>query len=404
MAFIPPEFTIQWATDGAAVKAKPPYATGTRYWNSGFLPDEVTADFTEYFNYVLEQSSAWSHFLARTLAPMNAQFNRVYTGTSPFGTSLTVLHLTYDSPADRWYCVAADGASNATVRLYQSDDGIAWSDAFTVTLPSSANDENITPLRSDGVTVGFAANGSFFESNDLDVDGIGATPTGASFSQIDEVRDLVYTGNRWVACGQNTGGTTQYIETSPNGNAWNVRETNVTGVDYVSVAHDGNGNLSCVSVTGGENQISSDDGITWTAGTASSSLAEVVWCNGSQRFMAPGAGNSMYASIDGDTWDDTGLDVDMFIATPTFSYLELNAGLDSQTGFVDAENLAIVSPFTEAGAANTDLTFLFLGQNTVQVSNGWGSDTTLESGQGKLVYTVGTDFELVYSLYGPNDI
>jgi hypothetical protein len=401
MAITPPEYTVLFATDGAADVTEP---SDVKKGDGFELGD--TTDFNAYHNWVLKELTAWSDFHATTLAPYAAHYNKVWTDESPFGTTLSGLHITWDKQAEKWYAVAIPASTNDEVNLHQSDDGITWSSAHAVSIDSSTPADNITPLRSNGSIVGFCAGNDAYFSSDNDVTNIST----GSFNSTAASRDLIYEPNQgvWVVCGAAPGGTANGIWTSPDGSTWTSRYLVASTDEFRSLAHDGAGNAVCVNEIASRTVYAADVTGTWSVATTHAQILPLLvhWCEGSQMFVCNSAGGPIYFSPDGDVWQNVDFNCDMVIPTPTFTYAEVDAGLDADWNVTESDNIAFTNPIEDASErTGENIKFSYLGASGEQYSFGAPTEAaTQEGGQGKIVYTYGSDHKLVYSVYGPTSI
>lgn len=123
----------------------------------------------------------------------------------------------------------------------------------------------------------------------------------------DVIRAMVYDDNSSLWCAV---GSTNGVETSPDGVTWTARTLDGTPGDMGSIAYDGTSRLCAASRSGsGEIQSSDDGGVTWTDRTgAVSESFFAIGHDGSALWVAIGDGSVVYTSADGATWGTTAHD------------------------------------------------------------------------------------------------
>ena len=375
-----PTHLAEWSTGGGSDKTLPTAPT------LGHVVGEK-ADFNSSTNYILNNIAAWSKFNYELNAADIAYNNIEYENAENFGASaLTASHMTFDALADKWY--HSTSRASAT-ELYDSATGAdtTWSVAKT-SLPWTA-DHLITPLRSNGTFVGIAIDDGFHLSTDLTVASLPDVQT-AAFTSIDLVRDLIYDASEalWFAAGGNTAGTVGYIESSPDGTTWTVE---LTAADVIlSLSSDNAGNGIASSETSTANYFTADMTGVWSLATTdpASALIQTVWAPSLELFIGVSAADSILFSEDGDNWHDTDLNCLAVYVTPEFVLMQ---------EVTTADAIAFVAP----ASSRTAYTFARLGTWSPVASNNWNDDTTVECGQGKLIFTHDSTDILAYSHYGP---
>ena len=205
--------------------------------------------------------------------------------------------------AGRWYAL---GQSGSEYGLKYSADGITW-----------------TPTNIFTATNGYAIayNGSYYLAGGdnggspsvpyISNDGITwtstATPNPFAFS----ITDILYTGSRWIAVGNDNPSGSAFIKWSIDGFTWN------NGIDAITSASLGPGSATSIATNGHTIVVgmsngsapsiyySTDDGLSWTAAsnTFTNNASQIIW-NTSYYIAVGNTGSYIKYSRDGRTWLD----------------------------------------------------------------------------------------------------
>jgi photosystem II stability/assembly factor-like uncharacterized protein len=187
------------------------------------------------------------------------------------------------------YCAVSSGSGS----VFFSSDLTNWTEVLSNSFPS--NNDNV-----------YFHNGLFyFGGNQFgDSAGIVTTPDGVNFTEVptpgeDEIRDMVFANNQFVAVGDGL-----EIMTSPNGVNWTLRPTGLVIENF----GDGLLNIRYVNslyVVGGINGtiLTSPDGITWTKRdfAEDNSWFWDCWHDGTSYYF-PGRQGKLWKTTDFSSW------------------------------------------------------------------------------------------------------
>lgn len=282
-----------------------PAATKGQLWLKNEAPNELF--FTDDTG-VDQNISWWMKNLATSAGPYNV-FNNAEDKSSPYTATISSgLAVEYNELADKFFAAYYRSGEPGDVLAYDSDDGITWSAAKTVTTTTYPR---CSAPASDGTYLGIGVDNTFYRSTDLTAANLTSQGT---FANIVECNGLVYSSNDslWIAIGTN-GTTTGYIESSSNGTTWTLRHTLASLHEPMCIDHDPVGGYYCVGCgTTSNDTYYSTNGTSWTQDTTNNptnGLVNVWWYRKNNCFLGVDSSANLYASTSntGLAWNDTGL-------------------------------------------------------------------------------------------------
>jgi hypothetical protein len=384
---------------------------GSSEYAAGFFSGQ-TSNFNSDLNYVLNRACGWADFLWRTLAPDTAVRNlRLGTETDPFtGTNpLYGNHVRYDSLAGKWYSIACDAASNGTIRCYDSDDGITWSDVTHLSI-TNTDSQNFGPIYTDGtycaaaITSETGPTPSFWLSSDLTVANL--TEVSTSIGSIEIVRDMLFDqdSGRWFVLGTNDPATTGYVYSSADGVTWTSETSSANNLTSFATDHTGRA-VAIASDSGGLLYCTSGMTGSWNVGgTAGSSAMRMVrYLPNVNLFAMTDSANSIHLLHNGVSLSANPFDTDYDARLCIFSE-DVNLFLgEGSTRSNSLEWYSIVS------AQDRNLfNIRSLGYSAWNDAEPWSENMGFEGGAGKLPfsYEFGSSSDDRFGLmqYGPTGL
>lgn len=347
-----------------------------------------------------DQNVSWAVNNLVRLAGGFAVGAAVSTSATPF-TYATVagdFSIGYDRLAKRWYCTYIDTASGTRAVGYDSADGLSWSTQKAIDPGTTLGD--MSQYASDGTYVAVGVDGTFYRSTDLTMANMVAF---GSFTSITGgCTGLVYddTHSLWLACGDN--GTNGYIESSPDGTTWTVRET-MTGILPKSMAHNyAQGYTAVTCGASSTNIYYSTSGTTFSiynTTVPTTGLVQIYWCQGVGQFGA-------FMGIEANTnvwhadyrpyvsWHDTAIDAYSVYNTPELTVVGDGSGNETLYRIYDvAQGLDNAATMVHHG---------YLRQNMRPIVKSFDAGhARIEGGNGRIVWPRFGNGRLMVANYGP---